>query len=381
MIKQLNERASRSTVLGASVVIEFLLAEMPDIAEMRNNRGQHFNTTDVYQIRVKPIEKGSIELDALLVKLEKFLKSEPSKKFGISNVQTNDRSVNSGKYSSVSFTYEESDYDIVVALGGNKGESFEQELLLKMDNYIAADGSTDEVEGAEHAKAAFDALEKVDPAFALDNILSVSPRKGSTQRSGNLTPEETGAIIADIVVHLKKVGKKYISIKNSEGSTVAQFGISKAFNDDLTVNRHSTEWRSWLEPFGLDADKIEEGLQAAVKQVDLHWHDIEHKNQPVDKKHPIFGIMQQLWGANYYYLREKKGGFTAIKIDRDYVDNVLLKNLHVTEIRYPSKNRKQINVYLESDHSKFKLEARNPRGKGSAKPTQIQLKVMKGGIS
>lgn len=374
---QLLERASREVLQAAEILVSHILSGL-SVEEMRNNRGQNYASTEYYQIRIKPIEKGSIELSDLLVQLEKYLRNSKSKHIGISNVQINDRSVNSGKYSSVSFSFNDIDYDVVVALGGNSGESFEKELLLKMDNLVASGPGT---EDGDQARAAFAALEEVDPLFALDNIVSVSPRTGSTQRSGNLTPEETGAIIADIVVHLKTGGKKYVSVKNSEGSTVAQFGISKAFNDDLSVNTRSNEWRSWLEPFGLNPAKIEEGLIAARDQTDVDWNDIESQDVSVDSNHPIFKIMQQLWGANYYYLREKRGGFYAIKIDRKYVDNVLLGNLKVTEIRYPSKNRKQINVYLQSDFMKFKLEARNPRGKGSARPTQIQLKVMKGAVS
>lgn len=376
MKSQLNERAGKEVLQTADTLVQHILAGLP-VDEMRNNRGQNYGQTAFYQIRVKPTVKGSIPLADLLLQIEKYLRNAKSGHLGISNVQINDRSVNSGKYSSVSFTVNGIDYDVVAALGGNSGESFEKELLLKMDNLVATGSGA---EDGDQARAAFSALEEVDPLFELDNIVSVSPRSGSTQRSGNLTPEETGEIIADIVVHLKVGGKKYVSVKNALGGTVAQFGISKAFNDDLSVNTRSNEWRTWLEPFGLSPEKIEEGLRAAKDQTEVEWNDIETQSVSVDNDHPIFRIMQQMWGANYYYLREKRGGFYAIKIDRQYVDNVILGGLRVTEIRYPSKNRKQINIYLQSDFMKFKLEARNPRGKGSAKPTQIQLTVMKGTV-
>jgi hypothetical protein len=89
--------------------------------------------------------------------------------------------------------------------------------------------------------------------------------------------------------------------------------------------------------------------------------------------------MEKMWGSDYYYLRQTSGGFKALKIDKEYIDSEILSGLKVTEIRYPSKARKQINVYLESDSMNFKLEARNPRGKGDVRPTQIQLTIMKMG--
>lgn len=342
-----------------------------EVEEMRGKRGADFASTNFYQIRVKPREKQT-DLNSILLDIEQLLKTEQAKNLGISEVQINQRSRNSGKYSSVSFHQKDGiDYDVVIAHGANRGEEFEKNLLLKMDNLVAG------VDSTEEARAAFAALEKIDPEFKLENIAGVSARHGSVQRSGDLSPEETGKIIADIVVELKNGDKKYISVKNKEGSTVAQFGISKAFSDDLKVNTASQEWKNWIEPFGLSAAKIEEGLQAAQAGTDLDWSDIDKTEVHLDKNSAVHKIMQKLWGANYYYLRESNHGFKALKIDTDFVKNTLLSNLRVTEVRYPSRARKQITIYLQSDSMKFKIEIRNPRGKGSARPTQIQLVIMK----
>ena len=191
-------------------------------------------------------------------------------------------------------------------------------------------------------------------------------------------PEETGKIIGDVIVTLKKGGDKYISVKDSNGKTVAQFGLAKAFNDDLSVNTSSPEWKQWLAPFGLDPKKVEAGLHAAQDGTELDFPDIETMAKKVKPGSSIQTIMEKMWGCDYYYLRKQGKDFKALKIDKDYVDNELLKNLQVTEIRYPSSARKQINIYLNSSTMNFKLEVRNPRGKGSVKPTQIQLTIMKG---
>lgn len=369
LMQLLTERAPTEALDGAEILSSFITGNM-DVTEMRTNRGKDFTTTNFYQIRVKPNDKET-ELEDILTKLQKLLKTN-AKKLGLSEIQINQKSRNSSKYSSVSFKYKGTDFDIVVAKGGNKGEDFEKELLLKMDNLVAG------IDNSKEANAAFTALEKCDSAFKMKNIVSVRARSGSTQRSGDMSPEDTGKIIADIIIELKNGDEKYVSVKNKDGKTVAQFGLSKAFTDDLKVDTSSPEWKQWLQPFGIDPKKLEAGLIAARDGTELDFPDIETQDKKVKENAPIHKIMQKMWGANYYYLRQSGSEFKALKIDKDYVNNDLLKNLKVTEIRYPSSARKQINIYLHSDSMTFKLEVRNPRGKGSVKPTQIQLTVMKG---
>lgn len=370
LMQIINERAPTEALKHADVLVSFITGKM-DVAEMRTNRGKDYSSTNMYQIRVKPNDRET-DLQSILDQLQKILKGADAKKLGIKNVQINDVSVNSSKYSSVSFEAVGVDYDVVVAKGGNGGEHFEQDLLLSMDNFVSG------IESTEEAEKAFAALESVDKAFKLSNVVSVSKRTGTTKRSGDLSPEETGKIIGDVIVTLKKGGEKYISVKDSNGKTVAQFGLAKAFNDDLSVNTSSPEWKTWLQPFGLDPKKVEAGLHAAQDGTELDFDDVETTTKKVKSGSPIQKIMEKMWGCDYYYLRKQGKDFKALKIDKDYVDNELLKNLQVTEIRYPSSARKQINIYLNSSTMNFKLEVRNPRGKGSVKPTQIQLTIMKG---
>jgi len=343
---------------------------------MRNSRGQNYSTTQFYQLRFKPIDRKT-PLSDVLTMVEDHLRTGTSRRMGITQVQVNQRSQNSGKYSSVSFVLDGANYDIVVALGGNAGETFEKELLQKMDALLKGRHTED----LSIAIAAFDALERLDAVFALPNISAVAARTGSTKRSGDMSPEDTGAIIADIIVHLRDGGKKYISVKNNNGNTVAQFGISAAFNDDLTVNVQTSEWRNWCAPFDLDPMKVMEGLRAARDGVDLSFDPVELRSGVIPENSQIFTIMRKMWGANYYYLRESRTAPFAKKIDTDYVNNVMLKNLEVTEVRYPASGRKQITVYLRSDHGRFKLEFRNPRGarggKPNIRPSQIQLIALK----
>jgi len=363
-----SERAPAEAVAGADIISSLITSKV-DVEEMRGKRGADFSSTKFYQIRVKPTV-AAVELKELLNKIHAVIKSG-AEKYGFSEIHINNVSRNSSKYSSVSFKCAEIDYDIVVAAGKNKGESFEKELLLKLDNLISGHSSTEE------AEAALAALQEIDPAINRANIVSITPRSGSTQRSGAMTPEETGKIIADIIIKLKKGEERYISVKNKSGTTVAQFGVAKAFTDDLKVVTDSQEWKNWLEPFGLEKKKLEEGMKASESGADLSWPDIVEVDRDVKPGTPLFLIFEKLWGLNYLYLREKSGGFFAMKVDRNTMDTVILSNLRITEIRYPSKARKQVTIAAVSDSMKFRIDIRNPRGKGIVKPTQIQLSITK----
>lgn len=365
LIKILNEKAPLEFSKFANVISDIIVNSVP-VDEMRASRGKDFDSTKFYQIRVKPRTKD-MEISDTLNLISKYLTSSESKKMGISEVQINPRSRNSSKFSSVSFHFNNMDYDIVVAAGSNNGQNFEKDLLLKMDNLVAG------IDSSKEAEAAFAALELIDPIFKRSNIKGVAPRTGPTQRSGDLSPEETGKIIADIIISLKKGEDQYISVKNNSGATIANFGISKAINQDLTIDTSSVEWKSWIAPLGLDPKKIENGLKAYESGEEIDFNDVESPNKKITKTSPVFKLLQKLWGSDYYYLREKGSTFIAFKVDRDYVDNKLLKDLTISEIKYPSSSRKQVTILLTSSTKKFKIELRNSQGK--IRPTELKFSV------
>ena len=372
MLLKLLERAPTEAVKFADMVATAIVADL-DVEEMRKKRGADYDTTKYYQLRVKPKVKDT-PLETVLANIEAYLKKNQNK-LNIKRIQINPRSFNSGKYSSVSFEYGGLDFDVVVAAGANKGEHFEKDLLIKMDNFIA------EIDSDEEARKAFDAIRKADPKFELDKVETIVPRSGKTGRSGDMTPEQIGKTIADIIIKMKDGSERYVSVKNRNGSTLAQFGVSKAFNDDLSVNAKSEEWKNWLAPFGIDAKKVETGLKAAASVREaIDFNDVEQPNILLKQSSPAYKVIEKMWGSNYYYLRETSYGFKAFNITPEFVHNTLLKGLKITEIRYPSPARKQINIYLENDAAKYKLEVRNPRGKGSVRPTQIQLTLQRSEI-
>lgn len=349
------------------------LSALTGLEEMRAARAKDFSQTGMLQIRLKP-PASDADVGVLIKKVQAALSEMKKSGLEISDIQFNKNSTHSGKFSSVSFKMGGATYDIVIARGANRGESFEKELLLKLDNLVTGISTDD-----EEAHHALSALQKIDPDFSIENIKSIAPRTGSTSRSAVTSPEELGAIIADIVVTLKNGGRRYISVKNRDGETVAQFGVSDAFTDSLDVNTSSAAWKTWLAPLKLDAAKIAEGLRAARDGTELEWDDIVRPDEPIKASEPIVKILKQMFGSGYYYLRQKKDGFFATKIDDDYLSNHLLKNLKISEIRYPSAARKQLTIFLHSDAGTFTLELRNPSGGGrrNVKPTQLQLRIQK----
>lgn len=363
------EKLSSASAANVPVIIEYIATALPMLEEMRGKRAADFNKTGMIQVRVKPVDKN-LELKDILHSIEKMLNDHKSRQLGISDVEFNKNSVHSGKYSSVSFKFANDIYDVVVAKGANEGETFEKELLLKLDNQVKG------IDNSEEAISALDALYQVDPDINPGSITNITARSGSTKRSINMSPAEMGKVIADIIIETDK-GDKYISVKNSSGKTVGQFGVSKFINDDLTVNVKSEEWIKWFVPFGLDAAKISAGLKAAGSGAAIDFEDIEIVNKNLPSSSKAFDILAHMWGSNYIYLREKGKKFLCMKIDDDFLKNTLLDDLKITKIAYPCDLRKQINVYLESSSVNYKIEYRNPRGKGSIKPTQIQLQITK----
>lgn len=362
------EKAPPQMATFANLIVKYVLDNNPNVEEMRANRGSKYDESGFYQIRIKPKSKD-ISFESIIDDLEKSLKTAEAKKvLKLSKVTKNDVSPNSGKFSSVSFNIGTAQYDIVVAAGGNKGEHFEKDLLQKLQQAHA----DDDIKSSKDAEDALTALQSVDKDIRLANIKSIEPRKGTTKRSVDTTPKEAGEIIADIIITCKKGGKKFISVKNSDGSTIANFGVAKAFNDDLTVNTNAVEWKKWLQPLGLDADKISEGLKAyAAKKTQLSFDDVENLNRKISKTSPVYKLLHQLWGSDYIYLRHKGKKFEAELVDDDYIHEHLLKNLTINQIRYPSASRKQVTIILTSAGKKYKLELRN--SKGAIKPMELKF--------
>jgi hypothetical protein len=91
---KLLEKAPLEFSKTANVVVDAIVGSL-DVDEMKANRGKDYDTTKFYQIRVKPRDKAQTLQDTLN-KITKFLKSGAGKSLGVTEVEVNERSRNSG---------------------------------------------------------------------------------------------------------------------------------------------------------------------------------------------------------------------------------------------------------------------------------------------
>ena len=331
------------------------------LVEMTNNRGKNFKSTKVYQLRFKP------STDHLNIPITRDRIAEALYDvFGASDIQINLNSINSSKYSSVSFRKDGVDFDIVFAAGGNVGEKLEKKLVNDLRNLVKGKPSS------QMAVDALSALNEIHHDITSDTIEEVIPRVGITKRSRTTSPEESGKIIADFFIKLKS-GKVYnISLKAANGKTVASFGLDNAFNSDFTVNQYSRHWIDWVEPFNLDIDTITKGLNDYGNVSDdggIVTHLPTNCNMTAIKN-----IIRQMWGSNYTYLKQTASGFDCMTVDETFLNKVT-DYLRVSRIVYPSCDRKSTTIILHNDFITMRIELRD--AKGGIKPTQIQLQVSK----
>lgn len=361
MKKQLSKHADR--------LVE-LISSGTAMVEMRANRGQLFDHTMSYQIRMKPFDPKR-SLDECKRMALALLTSKVAQGLGVKYVEHLDRSPHSGKYQSITFHAFDGQYDLVLALGANKGEAFEKKLVASMIDVVHSNGND------QLGKMALAELERAGISGG-HQITCVAARTGTTRRSEASTPAEAGAILADVYFGMSDNTTRNVSIKNSNGKTIAQIGVSKAFNADLTANTKSDQWKKWIAPFELDLERLEKGLVAAEAGTPVPWRDQDHLNKLLPPDSPIHGMMRMMFGSDYFYLMEVrvKAGldFKAIHVNDEYLDRVL-KGLRIDTVSYPNAGRKMVGITMSSDSCSFKLDLRNAKGKGSARPLQLQLKA------
>jgi len=362
----LQEKAPAPVIKMAGVLLSFVQSKFP-VDEIEKYRGKYYDTSGYYQIRVKP-RQGEELPDDMLDQLFAIMKSPSGKKFGFENVRNDQDTGNSGKYSGITFTYADGQYEFMLGQGVNKGEKFESDLLKAMQDYI--DGEYNEL-----AEKAFTALEGIDPKFSPENIVEVKKRSGSTKRSVETKMEDVGKIVADIIVKTEDGEEHYISVKNMLGKTIANIGIAAALSKDLKVDVKSPEYKTYMLPFGLDVKRIEDGLKAHQTKVPVETPSVDDVDKRIQPNSTVMKLLKKLWGTNYIYLREKGDDITAMEITEEYLEDELLNNLKITRISYPSEKTKQITIKLESTKANYDIEYRATTG--GYTPLQVQFRITK----
>ncbi len=318
-------------------------------------------------IRVKPEDEKNADLDSkkeIMSEITKILKKIPS----IKNIKMNEKSPNSSKFPSVSFTHEKRAYDIVIATGGNAGEKYEKDLLVGLMIHHL-EGITD-----EYLEELEIQMEELDPTFKSADVIKPRSREGSTKRS-DVNPGDIGPIIADIVFEMKDGSERYVSVKNKKGATFANLGgVGPAFSHDYTVDK-SSEIGKLLLSAGFDLEKIKEGLKAYDTGKKIKFEDVIDKDKPITITSPLYKFLLKSWGWGYFYVRELKPGFKVKYISEELVKDVLLSGLYITQIRYPSNTSKQISVKFGNELISYSLELRNSAG--LVRPNDAKVKIIK----
>lgn len=335
--------------------------------EMRAKRGVNRKVSGLFQIRLKSKDLQT-ERTVLFDKMLEHVSSEQSKILGITDIQTHVISPNSGSLSSISFTLDNKKYDIVIARGKNKGEKFEKHLLLEIKKYLRGEKS-------ELGESAILSLEQCNRIFAFDNILDIEERTGSTKRNINTDIELTGKIIGDYTMSLRSGGAQFISVKDTNGRYFANFGAGGLCDKSLVINTDCLAWKELLVHFGLSANKFSAGLQAKANDLDLPFNETEILSVPCGADTHVYRIMKAALGINYFYLRKMGTGFRVYHMSEKFLEENLLKNLKITQLRYPFRHRKYCGIALESDTSKFLIDIRNAGNKHDLRPSAIRFSI------
>lgn len=274
---------------------------------------------------------------------------------------------NSQKTSSISFNKSNKKYDVIIKKGANEGELFENELFSKLKKYIKNPTKSTNV---DEAKNLITALSKVIDNFDISQIKEIRKKSGSTARA-HVPAEKIGEVVADIIIELKDGNCLYLSIKNQTGDTFANIGMNRLFTENLDVNKSKSLYEM-LREIGVNFSTFSKGLKAyrdgtPIKPI------VDNKSRKIAADSAFYDFMINSWGFNYLYVRHNGANFKVFKMDKEFVHDILLKDLCVSEISYPHTTSKQLKIKLWNEFTTYVIEIRNTKGK--IKPTEMKVKI------
>jgi hypothetical protein len=280
------------------------------------------------------------------------------------NIKFNEISPNSSKYSSVSFSADGRNYDVVISKGANKGENFEKRVVSDLQRVF----SRSEVNLSY--ETLIEQLTNANPKFVANEIKSVKQRTGSTKKAG-VPIEKLGEIIGDIVLTDSSNNNWFISLKDINGDTFSSYdGASTLFSADGDLDRASPG-ASFLNTFGVNLNKVQESFdERNNKKKARQKLPVYKQNNPIIKS-----IFRRAWGMNYFYVRKTSTSqWKTFWLSKERLDQ-LTSNIKVTEVRYPNKSSKQITIVCNNAYADYIIEIRN--SKGGEYPNDIKFRVRK----
>lgn len=316
-------------------------------------------TKNAREYRLQLINKTNDTSAELIKRLDEIILSIFQ---GAKQLKFNQISANSSKFPSYSFTFNDQDFDIIVARGANKGENFETNTI---GNLAAVFGKS---KTSKEFQQLIDQLNAANKEFANREIVKVYQRTGQTKKEG-VPIDKLGAIIGDIVLEDQTGEKWFISLKDTNGNTFSSYsGAASLFNQtgDLQPKQQGA---IFLESFGADLNLVQSGFDDRNKKNKVRI-PIETKNA---SKSDIKKIFERAWGMNYFYVRKISQGWKVFWIDKTQLDK-MTQNITVKTIRYPNEKQKQISILCENSNYQYLIELRNQ--KAGEYPNDTKFKVV-----
>lgn len=313
------------------------------------------------EFRLQLINKHNDTSDKLIKDLDKIIKASI---VSASNIKYNNISPNSSKFPSYSFSFDNQSYDLVIARGANRGENFETSTVSNLASFFKTKKQSDVYVNL------ITQLNEANKEFAGVEIKSVKQRVGSTKKTG-IPVEKLGSVIGDIVLTDGSDNNWFISLKDVNGTTFSSYpGAGSLFNSTGEIQQNSAG-AEFLKAFGVDLNQVQAGFDQRrnVKKI----RSTIPVTKPDSKK--IASMFEHAWGMNYFYVRRMTGsGWQVFWIDRKKL-NQLKSDIRIDEIKYPSKNSKQITIKCSNNEKKYQIEIRNSAG--GEFPNDIKFKLQK----
>lgn len=282
---------------------------------------------------------------------------------GAKNIKFNELSPNSSKYSSVSFKFDDTKFDIIISKGSNKGENFEKTVVSDLQKFFGKGAKNKDYE------TILKQLVAANPKFAKNEISSVKQRTGSTKKEG-VAIEKLGEIIGDIVLNDSANQNWYISLKDINGDTFSSYSGAATLIDPNGNLVPKSPGADFLNAFGVDLNLVQQGFDIRSKSK----KKVIRKSIPKSRANTteIKAIFERAWGMNYFYMRKTSSGWKIFWINKAKLNN-LTSNIKVDDVKYPTLSSKQITIVCSNNYAEYMVEIRN--SKGGEYPNDIKFKV------
>ena len=283
----------------------------------------------------------------------------------VKDIQFNELSPNSSKYSSVSFRFGDVKVDAVISKGANNGEKFEKQTVTDLQHMFKSSGV-----GTPY-KDLIAGMIKANPAFAKNEIKSVKQRKGSTRKEG-VPIEQLGAIIGDVVL-TDSTGKEwFISLKDIDGDTFSSYSGAATLFDSAGTLQPNSGGATFLKAFGVNLNHVQSGFDQR--------NGIVANRPKIPLSTPnnagLTSIFERAWGMNYFYVRKQSGGWKVFWLDKKVLEQ-LSRNIKIDNIKYPRPESKQISIYCSNAYASYLVELRNSKRGEYPNDTKFKIKQIR----